>query len=528
MKRDWDLHELIEHWTLVPRELELLRNKTGATRLGYAVSLKFFQQTAQFPQKPRDVPKSVVQHLAQQVNVPAEAFRHYSPQSRAAKYHRQQIREFCGFRSPTLQDAQNLKEWLYQTVIPECYDLPVLEQRAIQHLQHSGIETLSSNRLQRVIRAALRQHEREFCQAITNQLSDATCLDLDRLLTKRSGVTAPKSELDAANLMEPLLLQRLAAEPSGTGLSHLFEEAEKLKLIRQLGLPLNLFQGVSPKIVTQYRRRAATERQVELRRHPAAVRYTLLSAFYWQRGQEITDNLVDILLGIIHKLGSKAEYRVTQQLTQEFKRVEGKTQLLYQIAQAALAHPEGTVQEVIYPVAAPEILQSLVEELSSNGITYRQRVHKVLRRSYLHHYRRMLPPLLELLEFRSNNTSYQPIIDSLALLKKYANSPDRYFPSEENLPLEALLRGTWRDVLLELTAEGEETIERVNFEIVVLQALRTGLRCKEIWVVGADRYRNPEQDLPGDFDTQRDTYYQALQQPVDVEVFINGLQQQMK
>jgi hypothetical protein len=47
MKRDWDLHELIEHWTLVPRELELLRNKTGATRLGYAVSLNFFQQTAQ-------------------------------------------------------------------------------------------------------------------------------------------------------------------------------------------------------------------------------------------------------------------------------------------------------------------------------------------------------------------------------------------------------------------------------------------------------------------------------------------------
>lgn len=328
--------------------------------------------------------------------------------------------------------------------------------------------------------------------------------------------------------MAGLPFQTLAAEPAGAGLSHLFQEAEKLQTIRQLNVPSDLFSGVSTKLVTRYRRRAATERQVELRRHPASVRYTLLSAFYWQRGQEITDNLVDILLGIIHKLGSKAEYRVTQQLTQEFKRVEGKTQLLYQIAQAALAHPEGTVQEVIYPVASPEVLQSLVEELGSNGTTYRQRVHKVLRRSYLYHYRRMLPPLLELLEFRSNNTSYQPIIESLALLKKYANSPDRYFPSEENLPLEALLRGTWRDVLLESTAEGEETIERVNFEIVVLQAFRTGLRCKEIWVVGADRYRNPEQDLPSDFDTQRTIYYQALQQPVDVEVFINGLHQQMK
>ncbi|MFM7530135.1 MAG: Tn3 family transposase, partial [Nodosilinea sp.] len=399
-----------------------------------------------------------------------------------------------------------------------------LEQQAVEHLRELGIEPLSPSRLQRVIRAAIRQHEREFCQAITGQLSAATRRRIDQLLISGTGAAMP---VEAANLEESPL-QHLAAEPSGTGLLHLFKEAEKLKLIRQLDLPLDLFTDRPAKVVTQYRRRAATERQVELRRHPAPVRYTLLSAFYWQRSQEITDNLVDILLGIIHKLSSKAEYRVTQQLTQEFKRVEGKTQLLYQIAQAALAHPEGTVQEVIYPVAAPEILQSLVEEFTSNGMTYRHRVHKVLRRSYLYHYRRMLPQLLELLEFRSNNTSYQPIIESLRLLKKYANSPHRYFPLDENLPLEQLLRGTWRDVLLESTATGEPTIERVNFEIVVLQALRSGLRCKEIWVVGANRYRNPEQDLPGDFEDQRASYYQALQQPLDVEVLIEGLQQQMK
>jgi TnpA family transposase len=524
MKRDWELHELIEQWTLIPRELELLRNKTGATRLGCAVSLKFFQQTAQFPQKLRDVPKPVLQHLAQQVNVAAKEFCNYLPHSRAAKYHRQQIREFCGFRSPTTQDAQDLQQWLSQTILPQCYDQSLLEQQAVEHLRELRIEPLSSGRLQRVIRAAIRQHEREFCQTITDRLSATTRRRIDQLLTQACEAAIP----DEAENLEELPLQHLATEPSGTGLLHLFKEAEKLKLIRQLDLPLDLFTDRSAKVVTQYRRRATTERQVELRRHPAPVRYTLLSAFCWQRGQEITDNLVDILLGIIHKLSSKAEYRVTQQLTQEFKRVEGKTQLLYQIAQAALARPEGTVQEVIYPVAAPDVLQSLVEEFTSNGVTYRQRVHKVLRRSYLYHYRRMLPQLLELLEFRSNNTSYQPIIDSLALLKKYTSSPRRYFPPEENLPLEALLRSGWRDILLESASTGEPTIERVNFEIVVLQALRSGLRCKEIWVVGANRYRNPEQDLPGDFDDQRVSYYQALQQPMDVEVLINGLQQQMK
>lgn len=30
----------------------------------------------------------------------------------------------------------------------------------------------------------------------------------------------------------------------------------------------------------------------EVRRHPLAIRYTLLAAFCWQRGQEITDTLI--------------------------------------------------------------------------------------------------------------------------------------------------------------------------------------------------------------------------------------------
>ncbi len=43
MKRTWDIEVLIEHFTLIPSELELLGNKTGATRLGFALLLKCFQ-----------------------------------------------------------------------------------------------------------------------------------------------------------------------------------------------------------------------------------------------------------------------------------------------------------------------------------------------------------------------------------------------------------------------------------------------------------------------------------------------------
>jgi hypothetical protein len=43
MKRQWDIEELIEHFTLVEDDLEFLANKTGPTRLGCALLLKCFQ-----------------------------------------------------------------------------------------------------------------------------------------------------------------------------------------------------------------------------------------------------------------------------------------------------------------------------------------------------------------------------------------------------------------------------------------------------------------------------------------------------
>ncbi len=69
MKRDWTADELIEHWTLLPGEKQWLANKTGPTRLDFAVLLKFFQHEGRFPQQPQEIPDIVVAFLARQVGV---------------------------------------------------------------------------------------------------------------------------------------------------------------------------------------------------------------------------------------------------------------------------------------------------------------------------------------------------------------------------------------------------------------------------------------------------------------------------
>ena len=59
MRRRWEADELIESWTLEPDELARVTNKARATRLGFAVLLKFFGLAARFPLV-NEVPVEVV------------------------------------------------------------------------------------------------------------------------------------------------------------------------------------------------------------------------------------------------------------------------------------------------------------------------------------------------------------------------------------------------------------------------------------------------------------------------------------
>lgn len=74
MKRQWEIDELVEYWTLLPDEITMLANKTGANRLGFAVLLKFFQIEAKFPLNKHDIPKEAIAYVAKQVGVPPEQY----------------------------------------------------------------------------------------------------------------------------------------------------------------------------------------------------------------------------------------------------------------------------------------------------------------------------------------------------------------------------------------------------------------------------------------------------------------------
>jgi len=87
-KRNWELDELIDHFTMLPNEMELLGNKTGTSRLGFAIILKFFQYEASFPSNKNEIPKEVILYISKQLGIDASTFDNYDWAGRNIKYHR--------------------------------------------------------------------------------------------------------------------------------------------------------------------------------------------------------------------------------------------------------------------------------------------------------------------------------------------------------------------------------------------------------------------------------------------------------
>ena len=312
MKRNWDLEELIEHFTIMPNEMSTIGNKTGETRLGFAVILKFFQFEAKFPNSKNEVPRVVVQYIAKQMQLTDSLFEKYDINSRTYYNHKAQIRELFDFREVTVEDANNLTEWLSKYVFYHDADIDNLKEEAYNRLKELHIEPPTPERIDRITKSAIYIYENQFFQETFGELSQETIIILNDLINDLTAYE--ENEVDRNNDEDTISFSDLKSDPGRIGLESVLKEVTKLRTIHQINLPDNLFNNISQKILNKYKQRAVTEDLRELRRHSEPVRYTLISVFFWLRRREITDNLIELLIQIIHRIGVRAERKVEKEL----------------------------------------------------------------------------------------------------------------------------------------------------------------------------------------------------------------------
>ncbi len=272
------------------------------------------------------------------------------------------------------------------------------------------------------------------------------------------------------------------------------------------------------------KRRTATEELHEVKRHPDGIRYTLQTAFCWLRAQGIRDKLAELLCDIVHRIGSRSEKRVENAIMRDIKPVYGKGSLLCRIAQASLKAPEGQVREIIIPVVGQEKLIEITQEYLAEG-TYESQVQSRMKTSYGHHYRRILPTLLEALTFGSKSVK---MLLTSELLVRYKDSNAMLYAHSDVVPFKGIVPYDKGEQVSTTAQNGTERVNRIAYELCVLQALRVRPRTREVWIDQAQRYGNRDQELPADFEEHRAENYALLGLPLDAEAFINSSTQRVR
>lgn len=525
MKQNWTMEELEGLWTLQPEELALLDNKTKENKLGFALIFKYFQITSFFPKEISDIPKSVIFHIAKQINIAFKVAQSYKWNKKSSEVYRRQIRDYLGYRKFRKEDIHRIKKWLIDVVSLEGnQSVSYLQDKIYKYLNENKIEPFSRDQSEKYIFSALNTFEKELFEKILKPLSRNNKKSLLDLVATR--------DKQSAGIY---YLRHLKEDSGNVSLESILEEVKKINRIVEISLPVSIFKDIPHRILEKYKARIMSERPSEIRDHKDPTKYATLAIFCYVRGREIVDNLVDLLIQVIHKIGKRSETKVNKKIVTELKKVYGKQTILVDLARVTVDNPDGIIKEVVYPVVKAETLQEIIKE-SQLEKGYKEQVYTLMRASYGSHYRRMLAPILETLSFKSNNVIHQPVLEALKILKKYLDSTAIYYPVKQRIPIKGVIKAGWQEIIIEKVEKKgkrgkksqQERVNRISYEIAVLKALREGLRCKEIWVDGANKYRNPDEDLPADFDENRDEHYLALNKPKEAEEFIRNLQQEMR
>lgn len=499
-------------WALSEAEHEFLKNYRAKNKLQCALFLKHLQNTACFPRSSDEIAFSAIRSISEQLSCD-HSIQELDFLDRTAERQRNNIRTFLKFRQPNARDYAALQQWLAMEVVEEPeQDSGLYEGITAWCLQHK-IEKLAAAQQERIVKGAVAAFEAQIFEQVLRALSVSSRDGIDRLFSDDS------AEQDA-------LFSLLKGDPGKPSLKSVMKELMKLEAVDKIGLPGDLFSGIKDKTVTTYRMRAATESVWDMRRHPDGVRYTLASAFLLQRRREIIDGLVELLIQIVHRIKIRSEKRVTKEIAGNVREVSNKKMILFKLAEAALSEPEGSIRDVLFPVVGEQTLEDLVQEFYADRPVYVEKVQLYARNSYKNHYRQMIPAILEVLTFRCNNQHHRPVIEALEYLAGARKKQRKVWICD--VPIDGIIPKSLQPVLIQ-TEEGRGAyVERISYEICVLQALRDGLRCREIWVEGAYKFRNPDEDVPQDFETKRDVYYHDLSLPLQADDFIETIQSRMR
>ena len=426
MGRPLELDELVEFFTLLPDEIALLRNKSGATRLGFALLLKFLTHRGRFPSGRAELPGEAVEFVAKQVRVPAGELGFYDWSGGTVKAAPAEIRAVSWVSgSARCRDADKLTGWLAEHVCEA-------ERRTIGCARNcwlaaagSGSSRRRRSRAERIVAVALRQAEQTLTRPGPGRSRADVAARLEMLVEVASTMRRPTSG-------GPSVLALIKSDPGNVSLESMLTEIDKLRAVRAVGLP---GRACSPTSRRRWWPGGVRGRRWSRRRICASTRSGEADAARGAAAHPGTGDhrhpggAADLHGAPDQRPRGKAGHPGTDQRVQEGHR-QGEHPVRHRRGVIGRAGRAWSVT-VVYPAVTggEQTLRELVHEFKTTGPVYRRTVQTTLQ-GLLH---QPLPARADRAAGGagvpvSNNTTHRPVLDALELIGRYAGAQPDLLP----------------------------------------------------------------------------------------------------
>ena len=297
----------------------------------------------------------------------------------------------------------------------------------------------------------------------------------------------------------------------------------KLSFIQSLCLERLHLESVDLSWRTQIDKRTARLDPTEIRRMSPGKQIGMYSVFLHARTPAITDALIDTLVDAVFKFRKSAEKRVTAAVAQNVQRVYDKQKLLRDILEAALLSPETPAGDLVFRLISRDDAQRIISNKADGG-NWADDVFSQMKASWKNHYRTMLLKLLQTVEFKSNNAAFKPVLNALDWVHLNFSRRGSIMVAHEQIPIQGIVPSKYYRAVV----RSDGTLDKHSYELCTVLALRERLRSRSIWVTGSARYRNPDHDVPQDFETNRADYYAGLGLGQNSSQFVSDVRRELE
>lgn len=467
-------------------------------RLGFALFLCCLRYLGFFPEQLSQLPASVIEYVAVQLQVSADAFSLYGKRTSTQRNHQRQVQVLLGYRRASPLDLLALEQWLLERALE--HDKPMLLfELTCQYLQQHKIIRIGTTRLEKMVATARQQAQEAIYQALQPLLKQEQCQFLDNLL-----------EVD--DELKRTRLSWLQRTPTGNNTRQILETLEKIDFLQQQGVGAWNLNMLNPNRVNYLAKIGARATNQYLKRAPQFRRYPVLIAFLKQSLYNFVDDLIEMFDQRLWELHNEAKRTFEADRLQATKTINEKLKTLHQIGQILLdaevddQKVRTTAFEYITPAKLETALgetKQLIRPENDAYVDYFGKFYPRIRRFSSH--------FLSTLQFHSRSKD-QGLLQALDLVREIHAGIRRKLP--DTAPTE-FIPDTWRSYVID--AEG---FNRRYYELAALWILRQHLRSGDIYLSHSRRFSTLESYFMSkeEWQKQRQETVSLLGTPIDATV----------